>query len=329
MKLAIVILNWNGKALLKRFLPSVVNYSEEANIYVIDNNSSDESIDYIQSNFPSVKLIRHDKNYGFSEGYNLGLKDVEEDLLCLLNNDVEVTPNWLSQIIKCFNETDASIGQPMMLQANQKNYFDYAGAAGGFIDSFGYPYCQGRIFDYIEKNEDQYNSQKTIFWASGACFFVRKSTWIELGGFDSSFFMHQEEIDFCWRAFNSNKKVVLIPESKVFHLGAASLKLSPRKTFFNHRNSLFMLYKNLPSNRLWFILFVRMVLDGIASIKYLLSGSFMSFLMILKAHLNFYSALARLHKSRNGSKNKLDYARHTSIVWSHFILRKNKFQDLL
>ena len=328
MTYAVVILNWNGKALLEKFLPALVKHSSEANLYVIDNASSDDSLHFLSEHYPEVSQIGLSDNFGFAKGYNEGLKQVKEQVWCLLNNDVEVTKNWLLPFKSAFEKTDVAIAQPHILQYKRKTHFEFAGAAGGFIDQFGYPYCRGRLFQSLEKNTGQYDATSDCFWASGACFFVRQSVWKELGGFDEDFFMHQEEIDFCWRAFNHHKKVQSIGASQVYHMGAASLEPSPQKTYYNHRNSLWMLLKNLPRQQLFSTLLIRLFLDGIAGVKYLAEGHFLSFLMVIKAHLSFYGKMKEMFKKRSEKVIKRDYFTQKSVIWSYFIIRKRKYSDL-
>lgn len=328
MKLAVVILNWNGKELLEKFLPSLIRYSAKAELYVIDNASTDDSLTFLSKYYPTIHSIPLNENFGFAKGYNEGLKQINADVYCLLNNDVEVTQNWLDPIVSAFKTTRVCIAQPTLLQHKEKNYFDYAGAAGGFIDKYGYPYCRGRIFNALEKNTNQYNTTTECFWASGACFFVRRSVWEELGGFDEDFFMHQEEIDFCWRAFNAGKTTKVIADSFVYHVGGASLKPSARKTYYNHRNSLRMMVKNLPKKTLLPTLFQRFILDGVTGVYYLAKGDFRGFFMVIKAHLAVYVKLNSTLKKRSVSISKKPYYHHKSIVWTHFFLRKSKFYDL-
>ena len=256
-KIAIIILNWNGVKLLEQFLPSIVSFSDEAQIYVADNASTDASIQFVKDNYPTVKIIQNDGNYGFANGYNIALQQVEEEYYCLLNSDVEVTKNWLTPILSLFeNESNIAIIQPKILDFKNKEYFEYAGAAGGFIDKYGYPFCRGRIFETIEKDNHQYDDEKEIFWASGACFFIRKEIYRKLNGFDGDFFAHQEEIDLCWRAFNLGFEAKYTSKSIIYHVGGATLNEgNPKKTFLNFRNSLLMLLKNLPKNKLFPILF--------------------------------------------------------------------------
>ncbi|MFE3871605.1 glycosyltransferase family 2 protein [Flavobacterium sp. ZS1P70] len=320
MKIAVVILNWNGVQLLEQFLPSVVEYSLEATIYLADNASTDDSISFVMANFPSVKIVKNDSNSGFAGGYNKALKHIDAEVYALVNSDIEVTKNWLQPIIKAFeNESQTAIIQPKILDFKRKEYFEYAGAAGGFIDKYGYPYCRGRIFDTLEKDNGQYNDNCEIFWASGACFFIRSSVYNELKGFDADFFAHQEEIDLCWRAFNKGHQIKYISESVVFHVGGATLKQgNPKKTYLNFRNSLLMLSKNLPKDKLYWILFCRMVLDAIAGLQFLSQGKFNHFLAILKAHGSFYLLFLSNLKKRDKFQSK-KYYNTKSIVYSYYI----------
>ena len=280
MNIAVVILNWNGILLLEKFLPSVVNYSPQATIYVADNASTDDSISYIKAFFPSVKIVKNDSNLGFASGYNEALKHIDAEIYALVNSDIEVTENWLQPILDTFeNEPKTAIIQPKILDFKNKEYFEYAGAAGGFIDEYGYPFCRGRIFDTLEKDNGQYDDTREIFWASGACFFIRSSVFKALNGFDDDFFAHQEEIDLCWRAINKGYKIKYTSKSVVYHVGGATLQQGhPMKTFLNFRNSLLMLTKNLPKEQLYKILLGRMLLDGIAGIQFLTQGKFKHFL---------------------------------------------------
>lgn len=322
--IAVVILNWNGKDLLNQFLSSVINYSADAAIYVADNASTDDSIAFVTKHFPSVKIIQNPENGGYAKGYNDALKHLEEPILCLLNSDIEVTPNWLQPIISEFNaESRTAIIQPKILDYKNKSYFEYAGAAGGFIDKFAYPYCRGRIFDSIEQDKGQYNDTRTIFWASGACFFIRNSVFKDLRGFDESYFAHMEEIDLCWRAFNKNYITKYVGTSAVYHVGGATLNTTnPKKTYLNFRNSLFTLFKNTDS-QVVARLIIRMLLDGIAGARFLIQLKPAFLFAILKAHLSFYSNLPRLLKLRKEQPKRSGYYQTDSIVWSYFI-KKNK-----
>ncbi len=271
MKLAIIILNWNGKKLLEQFLPSVIQHSKDADIYVADNASTDDSIAFITSNYPTITVIQNKENSGYAKGYNDVLKSVDADVFCLLNSDVEVTQNWLNPIVNTFKEdTNTGIIQPKLLDYNKKDCFEYAGAAGGFIDKYGYPYCRGRIFNTVEKDLGQYNDSTEIFWASGACMFIKRDIFKELHGFDELYFAHMEEIDLCWRAKNLGYVIKYVGSSEIYHVGGATLKNSnPKKTFLNFRNSLFTLTKNANGFILGKI-FVRLILDGIAAVKFLI-----------------------------------------------------------
>lgn len=319
-KIAVVVLNWNGVKLLEQFLPSVISYSSEASIYVADNASTDNSIQFVKDNYPTIKIIKNDGNYGFANGYNIALQQVEEEYYCLLNSDVEVTENWLTPILSLFeSESDVAIIQPKILDFKSKEYFEYAGAAGGFIDKYGFPFCRGRIFETIEKDNLQYNDEKDIFWASGACFFIRKEVFRNLNGFDGDFFAHQEEIDLCWRAFNLGYKAKYTSKSVVYHVGGATLNEgNPKKTFLNFRNSLLMLLKNLPKNKLFTIIFLRLVLDGIAGIKFIFQGKLKHCFAIIKAHFHFYHLISKNLKKRN-SVQKENYFHTKSIVYSYFV----------
>ncbi|TBW28418.1 glycosyltransferase family 2 protein [Gramella sp. KN1008] len=331
MKVAVVILNWNGRSLLEQFLPSVITHSPEATIYVADNASTDESVKFLKSVYPGVKIIQNDRNAGYAGGYNLALKSVEEEIHILLNSDVEVTANWLKPIIEVFeNEPDTAAVQPKILDYRKKDYFEYAGAAGGYIDKYGYPFCRGRIFQELEEDHGQYNDDQYIFWASGACLAVRKSAYQEVGGLDEDFFAHQEEIDLCWRLQNKAYKIKYVGNSHVFHVGGATLQnMNPKKTFFNFRNSLFLLLKNVEGSKVYQILFIRMLLDGLAGIKFLLEGKFNHFFAILDAHASFYQYFRKIRKKRPKSFIFSKYHIIPSIVFSHFVLKKNKFTELL
>jgi len=330
MKLAVVILNWNGQSLLEQFLPTIIQYSPEATIYVADNASTDDSVAYIKANSPAVKIIVNKANYGFAGGYNEALKHVDADIYALVNSDIEVTPNWLQPIIDTFkNESKTAIIQPKILDFKNKEYFEYAGAAGGFIDKYGYPFCRGRIFDTIEKDNGQYNDSVEIFWASGACLFIRSSIYHELNGFDADFFAHQEEIDLCWRAINLGHTIKYIPTSVVYHVGGATLQQgNPKKTELNFRNSLYMLTKNLPDSILYRTLFLRMVLDGIAGLQFLAKGKPTHFFAILKAHLAFYQYFSKNLKKRS-TFQKASFFKIKSIVYAYFIKGGTIFEKLV
>ncbi len=300
MKIAVVILNWNGVDLLKKFLPSVITYSPEASIYVIDNASTDGSISYLQQHHPGVQIISLDQNYGYAGGYNRGLQQIEADVYALVNSDLEVTQNWLQPIILEFTKhPETAIIQPKIKDYKNKKKFEYAGAAGGYLDLFGYPYCDGRILFKVAEDTGQYNRRKEIFWASGACLLVRKPVFDQLQGFDESFFAHQEEIDFCWRAHHQQNKAVYVPESTVYHLGGASLSNhNPFKTYLNFRNNLLMMLKNLPKSLVAPIIFSRLLLDGLAGIVFMLQGKPKHTWAIVKAHFGFYKRIPQALKQR-------------------------------
>jgi len=327
MKIGIVILNWNGLDLLRKYLNEIILNSDNSTIYIIDNNSSDESVLYVRNNYTEVKVISLDKNYGFAEGYNIGLKEVEEEYVCIINNDILVTENWLDPIRMKIKKYPESIIQPTILDVNNTEYFEYAGASGGFIDKYGYPFCRGRIFNTLEKDIGQYNDSK-VFWASGACFFISKKIFYKIGGFDKSFFAHMEEIDLCWRAFNQGYNSYSVTSSKVFHVGAATIKKNSRKTYLNYRNSLIMLTKNLPLKSLLSTLFIRLILDIIASYKFLFQGEFSNFISVYKAHIGYFYSLKSILRDRNNSINQPNYFKINSIVFNYFILGKKKFFQL-
>ena len=321
--IAVVILNWNGKALLQKFLPPLLEHSGDAAIYLADNASTDDSINFVSDKFPSVRIIKNDVNGGYAKGYNDALSQVNEALLCLLNSDIEVTNNWLEPILQEFNTNeDTAIIQPKILDYTSKRLFEYAGAGGGFIDKYGYPYCRGRVFNTIEEDKGQYNDKIDVFWASGACFFIRNAVFKHLHGFDELFFAHMEEIDLCWRAFNDDHKVRYIGLSTVYHVGGATLSnTNPRKTYLNFRNSLCTLVKNADKN-VFTITLVRMTLDGIAGIRFLLQLKPQHFFAILKAHASFYTKLRSILKARKSQKKRSNYYQTKSIVWSYFIRNK-------
>jgi len=330
VNIAIVILNWNGRSLLEQFLPSVVNYSKEGTIYVADNASTDDSIAFIKTSYPAIRIIQNDCNGGYAKGYNDALAKIEADVYCLLNSDVEVTQNWLTPIISHFrNSENTAAIQPKILDYKKKNYFEYAGAAGGFLDKFGYPYCRGRIFETLEEDTGQYNDTLDIFWASGACLFVRKSVFEEVGKLDQDFFAHQEEIDLCWRIHNHGYNIQYIGASEVYHLGGATLKvMNPRKTFLNFRNNLLMIVKNATEKSIWFIIFTRLILDGVAAFKFLIEGKPSHFIAVSKAHFSFYKNLPTFIKKRKKLTYQRKYYAVSSVVWQYYILNKKLFNHL-
>ena len=327
--IAVVILNWNGKTLLEQFLPLVLKHSGTAQIYVADNASSDDSVSYVKTTFPSVKIIENATNGGYAKGYNDALKQVSEPLLCLLNSDVEVTENWLDPIVEEYNtDSKTAIIQPKILDYKNKTHFEYAGAGGGYIDKYGFPFCRGRIFNTIEEDKGQFDDTETIFWASGACFFIKASTFKSLNGFDESYFAHMEEIDLCWKAFNVGYITKYVGKSKIYHVGGATLQnTNPKKTYLNFRNSLYTLVKNT-DKKLFFRTITRMILDGVAALRFLVLLQPYYFLAVLQAHFSFYKALPRLLKQRKLVLKKPNYYYRKSIVWDYFIKSLKTFNCL-
>ncbi|MDC7993865.1 glycosyltransferase family 2 protein [Altibacter sp. HG106] len=329
MNIAIVILNWNGKALLKQFLPSVVTYSEEASIYVADNASTDDSVNYIKTHFPSISILQNSSNKGYAGGYNEALRSLKEEVFVLLNSDVAVTQDWLAPIEKAFTQ-DATLAaaQPKIKDVNRPEYFEYAGAAGGYIDQLGYPFCRGRIFTTIEKDTGQYDDAVSIFWASGACLAVRRDDFLHLGGFDEDLFAHQEEIDLCWRLQLQGKTIRYLPESTVFHVGGATLATqNTAKTFYNFRNSLLVLVKNHPKKRVIFLLFIRLLLDALAGLQFLSQGNPSHFVAIIRAHLSFYALFPKFWKKRTSHTHSFRYYRCKSVVWKYYFQKKRLFNN--
>lgn len=335
-KVAVVILNWNGEKLLPQFLPSVVNsIPDYAEVIIADNNSSDGSLSYLKSNFPDLKIIQNKTNGGFAKGYNDALKEVDHEYLVLLNSDIETPNNWLEPVFE-FMESNPNVGaaMPKILQYNKKTHFEYAGASGGFIDKWGFPFCRGRIFNNLEEDKGQYDSSIPVFWATGACMFVKNELFKKLGGFDEFFFAHMEEIDLCWRIQRLGYDVYSIGESKVYHLGGGTLnKLSPQKTYLNFRNNLLLLTKNYPKNKFGLILFQKLVLDGIAGMKFLIQGDFKHTLAVVKAHFSFYKVLPKFLKVRKQLRLELknDNVKgiyNNSIISDHFLKGKNYFSQI-
>jgi len=334
-KLAVVILNWNGKKYLEQFLPSVVENttSNDTEIWIADNGSTDKSIDFVKQNYPTVKILQLDKNYGFAGGYNRALQKIKADFFVLLNSDVEVTKNWTKPVIEFMSQNpNIAAVQPKILAYYDKKRFEYAGAAGGFIDKFGYPFCRGRILDTYEFDDGQYNDTTDIFWATGACLFIRANDFLE-NLFDDDFFAHMEEIDLCWRLKNKGKRIVYFPNSVVYHVGGGTLPVnSPNKLYLNYRNNLLLLYKNLHKDKFANILITRMLLDGISAIVYLIKFQFSYFGAVLKAHKHFYKMLKKFKAKR---KELIKYNKIThkeiykkSIVFDYFFRKKRKFSEL-
>ncbi|MDT0539846.1 MULTISPECIES: glycosyltransferase family 2 protein [Croceitalea] len=331
MRLAIVILNWNGVELLKEYLPKVLEYSSNASIYVIDNASTDTSVKLLSNNFPEVSIIQNKENLGFAGGYNEGLKHVDSDIFCLLNSDVEVSEDWTQAVMELFTTNKkVAIAQPKILDLKNREYFEYAGAAGGFIDKLGYPFCRGRIFQSLEKDTGQYDDITEVFWATGACMFIRKNVFEALNGFDASYFAHQEEIDLCWRAKNIGHKIYYTGKSHVYHLGGSTLKNSnPNKTFLNFRNSLYSITKNLPTKNAFKLIFIRLLLDGVAALHFAFQLKPRHSFAILRAHFSFYRNFSRVFKQREKANFVLNYHVTKSIVWSHFVHQVKNFNILV
>lgn len=332
--ISVVILNWNGSAMLQRFLPSVIRYSEEAEIIVADNGSTDHSIDILREKFPSVRILPFRENYGFAEGYNRAIQQIETPYVLLLNDDVEVTPHWLQPLLAFMNHhPEVAACQPKILSETQRELFEYAGACGGFIDHLGYPYCRGRIFNHVEKDRGQYDQVCPIFWATGAALLVRTDVFRKEGGLDKRFFAHMEEIDFCWRLRSRNYGIYCIPQSTVYHVGGGTLpKSHPRKTFLNFRNNLLMLYKNLPEERLNSTLRIRYFLDLVAALKMLLSGQVKESMAIVKALRTFFKIRHDFYRERKENLQKqqlkdIPEMRNESLLVAFYLKKKKKFED--
>lgn len=337
MKTSVVILNWNGRKLLKQFLPVVLQHTldNETDVVVADNNSSDDSIDFLKANFPQVPVIVLDKNYGFAEGYNRALQQVHSEYVVLLNSDVETTENWLSTMINYMDKhPGVSAVQPKILAQQNKTHFEYAGACGGFIDRFGYPFCRGRILENVEQDQGQYDSVIPVFWATGACLCIRRKDYFEAGGLDARFFAHMEEIDLCWRLNARGKEIECLPQSVVYHVGAASLsKENPRKTYLNFRNNLLMLYKNVPSGKLLSVFTVRLVLDLLAYVHLFVRGKFGNANAVLEAHRDFFKMRPDFKHNRMENLEKRSVKNITtkfneSILWNYYLKGRKTFGEL-
>lgn len=331
-KVAVVILNWNGQKLLNQFLPFLLKYTNHdgVEIVVADNGSTDDSVSFLKERYPSITLILLPENYGFAEGYNKALSQIEAEYFVLLNSDVEVSENWLLPIIDFLdNNPDIAGAQPKLLSQRNKEYFEYAGAAGGFIDYLGYPFCRGRIFNVVEKDEKQYDTVTDVFWITGACFIIRSQEYFAAGGLDPYFFAHMEEIDLCWRLNARGKRLICFPQSVVYHVGGATLaEESPRKTFLNFRNNLLMLYKNLPDGVVNKIICFRILLDYLAAVNFLISGKIKNAKAIFKAHSEFRILKRNYQKQRAENIEKMPIQDIKSIynrsILAEFYLRGNK-----
>ena len=333
-KLSVVILNWNGVGMLQKFLPQVQKYSQGkgVEVCVADNGSTDESVSWLQAHCPDVRLIVLDKNYGFADGYNMALQQVEAEYVVLLNSDVEVTPRWLDPLVEYMDaHPEVAACQPKIRAERNKAYFEYAGAAGGYLDCYGYPFCRGRIFDVVEEDRGQYDTIQSIFWATGAALFNRLKDYRDAGGLDGRFFAHMEEIDLCWRLRSRGRGIVCIPQSVVFHVGAATLKKeNPRKTFLNFRNNLLMLYKNLPDAELKKVLFVRGLLDWVAALVFFLKNDAKNARAVLQARKEFkricpdFASLRAENRDKavtDTIPEKVDY----SILWKFHACQKKVY----
>ena len=336
-RISVVILNWNGVDMLREFLPSVIEYSvgERIEVCVADNASTDTSREVLRTEFPVVRLIELDQNYGFAEGYNRALVQVEAEYVVLLNNDVEVTPHWLEPLLDYMDTHLETVAcQPKLLSQRNKDYFEYAGASGGFIDRYGYPFCRGRIFDAVEKDEGQYDSVLDVLWATGAALFIRLTDYREAGGLDGRFFAHMEEIDLCWRLRSRGKKIVCIPQSRVYHVGGATLKKeNPRKTFLNFRNNLLMLYKNLPDKELKHVLFVRGILDRVAALVFYLKRDRENARAVMEArrefeHIRYSFAASRIENMMKSTDDILPERVHFSILMKYHLFGEKQFSQL-
>lgn len=335
-KAAVVILNWNGRKFLEQFLPTVVKYNPDfSEIIIADNASSDDSLDWLSKNFPSVRIIRNPSNGGFAKGYNDALSQVDSEYFILLNSDVEVTEGWMEPVIALLDsDKNIAAAQPKIRAFHDREKFEYAGAAGGFIDKWGFPFCRGRIFDTYETDSGQYNDSREVFWATGASLFVRASAWKEIGGLDEDFFAHMEEIDLCWRMRNRGWKVMYCGTSTVYHVGGGTLtKQNPQKTFLNFRNNLVLLCKNHAPGYFWLKIFFRMVFDGIASIRFVLTGQFAHGWAVQRAHMSFYGRLGKTLKKRKAMKKGITKYATTCIyektlIMEYFFRGKKKFSDL-
>ncbi len=332
-KVAVVILNWNGRYFLENFLPSVYNSSYPNIEFVVgDNGSTDSSMEFVAKTYPKIRLIYNEENQGFAKGYNTILESVEADYFVLLNSDIEVSNNWIEPIIDFMEiRLDVAVVQPKILSWHRKGTFEYAGAAGGFIDRFGYPFCRGRIFEKVEKDEGQYNDSGEVFWASGAAFFIRSKCWKESGGFDSDYFAHMEEIDLCWRLKRMGHKIWYCSSSEVYHVGGGSLKKEdPFKTYLNFKNNLMMLQKNLPPIKGFALIFVRLWLDLLAMIRFIINRKFKDAYAIHKAHWHFFTSFAKTNRKRKqlASGFTVDLIYRRSILWDYFVKGKNRFSEL-
>ena len=336
-KTAVVILNWNGRAFLEQFLPSVTGLTTapDSEIWVADNGSTDDSLDFLRQHYPAVRTLIFDRNYGFAGGYNKALQQIEAEYVVLLNSDIEATAGWLEPLVAFMDANrDVAACAPKLLSYSARDRFEYAGASGGFIDRYGYPFCRGRILDTTETDNGQYNDCRDVFWATGACLMVRSELYRAAGGLDDDFFAHMEEIDLCWRLKNAGYRIAVVPQSVVYHVGGGTLpSTNPRKLFLNYRNNLYMLYKNLPAKGFRRTLLARLILDGVSAFMYLAKLQFGFFWAVPRAHFAFYKALGTLRDKRK----QLQAARKTdhhaecyngSIVFGYFVKGRKTFGQI-
>lgn len=333
-KVSVVILNWNGRELLERFLPSVLQHSLSPDIEVVvaDNGSTDDSLAFLRTSFPEVRSIVLDQNYGFADGYNKALQQIDAEYVVLLNSDVETTPKWLIPLIDYMDtHPETAAAQPKILSYKNKTMFEYAGASGGFIDFFGYPFCRGRILNVVEADTSQYDSEIPVFWATGACLFIRKKDYIDAGGLDATFFAHMEEIDLCWRLNARGRKIMCIPSATVYHVGGASLsKENPTKIYLNFRNNLLMLYKNIQPAHFYSVFFIRYILDVLACVHLLIKGNFKNARAVIKAHLDFlklrneYKQMRKINLEKAALKS-IPTQYKGSILWNFYFRGKKTF----
>lgn len=334
-RLAIVILNWNGADMLRRFLPSVLRHSGQAQVVVADNASTDSSVEVLRSEFPTVRCIELDRNYGFAGGYQHALSRVEATYYILLNNDVEVAPHWADTLLQ-YMEAHPQVAacQPKLLSYGQRSHFEYAGACGGYVDAWGYPYCRGRVLSVVEQDLGQYNHPAPLLWATGAALMVRSQVYWQVGGLDERFFAHQEEIDLCWRMRSRGYELMCVPQSVVWHVGGATLRQdNPQKTYLNFRNNLLLLYKNLPAQRLASVMWMRLWLDALASLHFLLTGQGRSFVAVWRARRDYHKmrpqfAAAREQNLRLATLSPVPEQTGVSILWQFYARGRNTFQQI-
>lgn len=329
VKLSIVILNWNGKKYLEQFLPTITKHLPKyAEVVVADNASTDGSVQFLKDNYKDIRILQNERNEGFAKGYNLAMEQIEAQYYCLLNSDIEVTEHWIEPIIEMMDSDERIAAvQPKILSYYARDTFEYAGAAGGYLDKFGYPFCRGRVFSNIEKDCGQYDTVADVFWATGAALFVRSDVYRTMGGLDADFFAHMEEIDFCWRIKNAGYKIKIQPASVVYHIGGGTLpKNNSMKTYLNFRNNLYLLLKNLPEDRIFITLASKFFLDQIAAFFFLLQGHLKDFTAVYKAMFHFF----KNYKYCKAKRNTLPKLAFTdtypkSVVFQHYFKNKKIF----